>query len=177
VENVRPDPRIETLKRGTALVAGERVDYQWDFVANAIKATVGGREYTLETQEIRPGVYWFAWNGRSIEAAVLPTNQGYVVSIFGQHIPVEFLDSTKALRRAAHGHHEGIVEVRAPMPGKIVRILAAEGAQVDAHQGIVVMEAMKMQNEIRAPKQGKIVRLAVEAGSALNSADLIALIE
>jgi len=159
------------------MVAGERVNYQWDAHANIIEATVDGRKYRLETREIRRGVYWFSWNGRSIEAAVLRTNQGYVVSIIGQHIPVEFLDSTKALRRAAHSHHEGVVEVRAPMPGKIVRILATEGAEVEAHQGIVVMEAMKMQNEIRAPKQGNLVKLAVAAGGALNSGDLIALIE
>jgi len=165
------------LRRGTALVAGERVNYQWNAHTNGIEATVDDREYRLETREIRPGVYWFSWNGRSVEAAVLRTDQGYIVSIVGQHVPVEFIDSRKALRRAAQGQHEGVVEVRAPMPGKIVRILAAEGADVAAHQGIVVMEAMKMQNEIRAPKQGKIVKLAVEAGSALNSADLIALIE
>jgi len=165
------------LKRGTAIVEGERVDFQWDAQANVIKAEVNGREYTLETKEIRRGLYWFSWNGRSIEATVIGTDQGYMVSILGRHIPVEFLDSRKALRRAGHSHHEGVVEVRAPMPGKIVRILLAEGAEVAAHQGIVVMEAMKMQNEIRAPKQGKISRLAVAEGSAINSADLIALIE
>jgi biotin carboxyl carrier protein len=124
-----------------------------------------------ETKEVRHGVYWFSWNGRSIEAAVIRTDQGYIVSILGRHIPVEFLDSRKALRRAGHADREGVIEVRAPMPGKIVRILVAEGAEVVAHQGIVVMEAMKMQNEIRSPKQGKIRRLAVAEGTAINSAD------
>lgn len=165
------------MKRGTALVAGERVEFQWQAAADTLEAVVGGRAYTLETREIRPGVYWFGWNGRSIEAAVLRTDQGYVVSILGQSIPVEFLDSRKALRRAGHGQHEGTVEVRAPMPGKIVRILVAEGADVEAHQGLVVMEAMKMQNEIRAPKRGRISKLSVREGSAISSADLIALIE
>jgi len=165
------------LKIGTALVAGERVDFQWDSTANTVEAIVNGRAYTLETKEIRHGVYWFSWKGRSIEAAVLRADQGHIVSILGHHIPVEFLDSRKALRRAGHADREGVVEVRAPMPGKIVRILVAEGAEVAAHQGIVVMEAMKMQNEIRAPKGGKIRRLAVAEGKAINSADLIALIE
>jgi biotin carboxyl carrier protein len=165
------------LKSGTAIVAGERVDFQWDASANAIEATVNGRAYTLETKEIRRGVYWFSWNGLSIEAVVTRTDQGHMVSILGHHIPVEFVDSRKALRRAAHVHHEGVVEVRAPMSGKIVRILVSEGAEVEVHQGIVVMEAMKMQNEIRAPKRGKIVKLEIQEGSAINSADLIALIE
>ena len=165
------------MKRGTAIVAGERVDFQWDAHGNAIEAAVNGRAYTIETREIRRGIYWFSWNGRSIEAAVIATDQGYTVSILGRHIDVEFLNSRKALRRAGHQHHEGVVEVRAPMPGKIVRVLVTEGAEVDALQGIVVMEAMKMQNEIRAPKRGKIRQLAVQEGNAINSADLIALIE
>ena len=135
VEGRRSHSRTETLKRGTAIVAGERVDFQWNAQANAIEAAVNGREYTLETKEIRRGVYWFSWNGRSIEATVIGTDQGYVVSILGRHIPVEFLDSRKALRRAAHGHHEGVVEVRAPMPGKIVRILAGRGRRSGGPSG------------------------------------------
>jgi biotin carboxyl carrier protein len=165
------------LKRGTAVVGGERVEFQWNEGSNTVEAIVDGRSYTLETREIRRGVYWLGWYGRSIEAAVVGTEQGYVVSILGHQIPVEFLDSRKALHRASHGQHEGSVEVRAPMPGKIVRVLVAEGAEVEAQQGIVVMEAMKMQNEIRAPKRGKINKLSVQEGSAISSGDLIALIE
>ena len=165
------------MKRSTALVAGQRVELQWERDANSLQATVNGRSYALEVKIIRPGVFWFGWNGRSIEAAVASTEQGHVVSILGKQIPVELLDARNALRRASHSHHEGVVEVRAPMPGKIVRILVAEGAEVEAQQGIVVMEAMKMQNEIRAPKRGKIIKLSVQEGSAISSADLIALIE
>ena len=165
------------MKRTTALVAGERVELQWDRHGDSLQATVNGRSYALELKILRPGVYWFGWNGRSIEAAVTSTEQEYVVSIFGQQIPVELLDARKALRRASHSHHEGVVEVRAPMPGKIVRILVAEGAEVEAQQGLVVMEAMKMQNEIRAPKKGKLSKLQVQEGSAISAADLIALIE
>ena len=165
------------MKRGTAIVAGERVEFQWSADGKAIEATIDGRAYSLDAQEVRPGVYWFAWEGRSIEATVVEIDQGYSVSIQGHHIPVEFLDSRKALRRTAHADHDGVAEVRAPMPGKIVRILAQEGAEVEAHQGIVVMEAMKMQNEIRAPKRGKIRKLEVVEGAAVNAADLIALIE
>ena len=165
------------MKQGTAIVSGERVDFQWDAEANAVKATVNGRAYTLETKEVRPGVYWFAWNGLSIEAVVMGTDQGYAVSIQGHNVAVEFPDTRKALRRAAHTDHEGVAEIRAPMPGKIVRVLVEEGAEVEALQGIVVMEAMKMQNEIRAPKRGRIRKLDVAEGNAVNANDLIALVE
>ncbi len=159
------------------MVGGQHIEFQWDAQANAIKATVNGRAYELATKEVEPGVYWLSWNGRSIEAAVIGSDQGYIVSMLQRRIPVELLDSRKALRRAAQTSHDGVVEVRAPMPGKVVRTLVSEGEEVDVHQGIVVMEAMKMQNEIRAPRRGTIRKLMVAEGSAINSADLIALID
>jgi biotin carboxyl carrier protein len=165
------------MNRGTAIVAGEQVEFEWKADAQHIQATVGGRAYLLEAKELRHGVYWFSWNGRSIEAAAIETEEGYTVSLLGEHIPVEFLDARKALRRAAHADHDGVAELRAPMPGKIVRVLVSEGAEVEAQQGIVVMEAMKMQNEIRSPKRGKIRKLQVKEGDTINGAALIAQVE
>ena len=122
------------------------------------------------------GAYWFGWNGLSIQALVTPQDQGYMVSIGGNRIPVEFLESAKKSRRHG-GASDGLIEVRAPMPGKIVRILCAMDDRVEAHQGIVVMEAMKMQNEIRSPKAGRVVQLNVKEGDAVKLGDLIAQVE
>ena len=63
------------------------------------------------------------------------------------------------------------------MPGKVVRLLAAEGDEVEAGQGLVVVEAMKMQNEIQATKQGKVTKIAVREASAVNAGDLLAIVE
>jgi len=63
------------------------------------------------------------------------------------------------------------------MPGKIVRILRAQGDEVEPNQGIVVMEAMKMQNEIRSPKRGKVAQLSVKEGDAVKLGDPIAQVE
>jgi biotin carboxyl carrier protein len=168
------------VKRGTAIVQGDSVDFSWNASGHVLEATVSGRVYNVEVKELRQGVYWFGWNGCSLEAVVTATTSieaGHMVSVRGHHIPIELLDSRKALRRASHTDHAGAVEVRAPMPGKIVRVLVAEGAEVEAHQPLVIMEAMKMQNEIRAPKKGRIQGLAVTEGAAVNSQDLIALVE
>jgi biotin carboxyl carrier protein len=62
------------------------------------------------------------------------------------------------------------------MPGKIVRVLASEGENVEAKQGIVVMEAMKMQNEIRSDRSGRVIKLAVSGGETVGSGDLIAIV-
>jgi biotin carboxyl carrier protein len=165
------------MDRYPALVDGLNVDVEFERTEDRIKARVGDRTYQLEAASAEPGVYWLEWNHRSIEAVVRPSEQGYVVTISSSRVLVELLDTRKALRRVVHSGQEGIAVVRAPMPGKVVRILTPEGNPVEVSQGIVVMEAMKMQNEIKSPKRGRIQKLSVSEGSAVNAGDVIAVVE
>lgn len=80
-------------------------------------------------------------------------------------------------RRAAAGVGEGPQKITAPMPGKVVRLLIAEGAEVEAGQGLLVVEAMKMQNEIKSPKKGVVRRLVAAAGTNVNPGDTLAIVE
>jgi biotin carboxyl carrier protein len=80
-------------------------------------------------------------------------------------------------RRASVGAEAGPAKILAPMPGKVVRLIAAEGDQVEVGQGLVVVEAMKMQNEIKAPKKGKVTKIAVREASAVNAGDLLLIVE
>lgn len=77
--------------------------------------------------------------------------------------------------RAADDH--GPKRLTAPMPGKIVRVLVTEGAAVEAGSGVLVVEAMKMQNEIKSPKKGTIQKILVGAGAAVNAGDVLAIVE
>jgi biotin carboxyl carrier protein len=77
--------------------------------------------------------------------------------------------------RADHG--KGARQLVAPMPGKVVRFLVGENSPVEAGQGVVVVEAMKMQNEIKSPKKGTVVKLAVAEGAAVNAGDVLAIVE
>jgi biotin carboxyl carrier protein len=85
--------------------------------------------------------------------------------------------SLRSRRAAAAGVEAGPAKIIAPMPGKIVRVIASEGDEVEAEQGLIVVEAMKMQNEIKSPKKGKVTRIAVKEGSAVNAGDLLAIVE
>jgi biotin carboxyl carrier protein len=80
-------------------------------------------------------------------------------------------------RKAAAGVGEGPQKVLAPMPGKIVRILVEQGSEVEAGQGIIVVEAMKMQNEIKSPKKGIVQKIAVAEGGSVAAGDTMAIIE
>ena len=77
--------------------------------------------------------------------------------------------------RALDDH--GPKKLSAPMPGKIVRVLVRPGDEVEAGAGVVVVEAMKMQNEIKSPKKGTIQKILVAEGAAVNAGDVLAIVE
>ncbi len=80
-------------------------------------------------------------------------------------------------RRAVAGSEAGPQRLKAAMPGKIVRILVQEKDEVKAGQSIVVMEAMKMQNEMKSPKDGRVQKILIAEGSIVNAGDTLAIIE
>jgi len=71
---------------------------------------------------------------------------------------------------------EGRQQIVAPMPGKVVRLLVQQGEKVEAGRGLLVVEAMKMQNEIRSPKTGTVERLLVTDGQAVNAGEVVAVV-
>jgi biotin carboxyl carrier protein len=82
---------------------------------------------------------------------------------------VELHDPRRWRRTGSSIEAEGPQEIVAPMPGKIVKILVAEGQQVERDQGLLVIEAMKMQNELKAPRAGRIERIYMEEGRGVES--------
>ena len=80
-------------------------------------------------------------------------------------------------RRAVAGAETGPQKIKAAMPGKIVRILVSEKDEVKAGQGIIVMEAMKMQNEMKSPKDGTVQKILTAEGSAVNAGDTLVIID
>jgi|ERR1043166_3955275 biotin carboxyl carrier protein len=99
------------------------------------------------------------------------------VTVGTRHYGIALADP-KRLRSAitAGAHSGGAARIAAPMPGKVVRVLAESGSQVEAGQGIVVVEAMKMQNEMKSPRAGTVT-LNVEVGATVNGGDVLAVIE
>ncbi len=80
-------------------------------------------------------------------------------------------------RRTAASIGEGPQKITAPMPGKVVRLMVAEKDEVEAGQGILVVEAMKMQNEIKSAKKGVVQKIMVAEGSNVNPGDTMAIVE
>lgn len=93
----------------------------------------------------------------------------------------EIIADVRDRRRLRRGHHgveqEGRIRLTAPMAGKVVKLLAAPGDTVEAGQGILVLEAMKMQNEVRSPKNGRLLSVAVSDNSTVATGQLLAEVE
>jgi biotin carboxyl carrier protein len=143
-----------------------------------VVARVDGRPYSLRLEEVEPRVFWFVDGARSREATVAPAEGGQVtVELDGRRLELRVLDRRTRLARARRGPAEGgTVEIRAPMPGRVVRVLVADGALVADGQAVVVIEAMKMQNEVKSPRAGT-VRVRVNDGQAVNAGEVVFSVE
>jgi acetyl/propionyl-CoA carboxylase alpha subunit len=162
-----------------ASVAGQERDVELTLEGSRVSANVGGRRYDLEIGSI-DGSNVVLFHGHSVfDCRVTGGDAGdYDVRVGSANYKL-FLRDPKRLRASdlAGSHGEGSAQIVAPMPGKVVRVLVEAGAEVEAGQAIVVVEAMKMQNELKAPRAGKITSLTAAEGSAVTAGQLLAVIE
>jgi biotin carboxyl carrier protein len=132
-----------------------------------------------DARELAPGTFSILLNGWAYEVYVTPGSDGTLTVQAGHdQWKVEVIDP-RAWQGRRHGaaDAEGQQQILAPMPGKVIRILVHQGAQVTAGQGLLVVEAMKMQNEIRSPKNGVVQRLDVKEGQAVNAGQVLVWID
>lgn len=138
------------------------------------RAIVDGQPVEADAVEIAPHTYSILLGGKSHELRVSPLPDGSLKILSAQ---TEFLAQVIDPRewRGRHGaaEVEGRQQIVAPMPGKIVRILVKPGDPVELGQGLIVVEAMKMQNEIRSPKSGAVEKIVAKEGDAVNAGDVL----
>ena len=138
------------------------------------------REFHVDFLQVDPGLYSLLIGGRSYEIDLLKVEDAVMVLVNGQPFRVEIQDERERRLRAAAGKGElkaGRRAVAAPMPGKVVRLLVRPGDAVRAGDGIVVVEAMKMENELKAPAAGMVKEVRVEEGKAVSGGDVLVVIE
>ncbi len=130
-----------------------------------------------DVQEVEAGLYSLLIGTRSVEAKIEASGEGFVVRVNGRYYDVAVRDPRQRSRHSGHRTSEGPLAVTSPMPGKVVRVMARMGDRVGAGTGLLVVEAMKMQNEIRAPKDGVVAALHVAVGSSVRAGETMIVVE
>jgi len=138
-----------------------------------------GDSGAISVVEAMPGVFSVLVGDRSFRVHVAPgTGADFEVwPNAGESRAISLTDARDRSNRHAKNSTNGPVEVRAQMPGKVIKVLVAPGAVVEAGQGLIVVEAMKMQNEMKAPKDGKIARVHAKEGTTVAAGEPLMVVE
>jgi acetyl/propionyl-CoA carboxylase alpha subunit len=153
----------------------QRVELGGGSVATGVMTcSVDGRAVLADVRLLEPGVMSLLIEGRQYRCVL----DGDGVVIDGRRYGFEVEDPRSLRgRRGVGAGTEGPRPVKAPMPGRVVRLLVEVGEDVDEGQGVVVIEAMKMQNELKSPKTGRVVRVGAAIGDTVGSGDVLVVVE
>jgi biotin carboxyl carrier protein len=148
-----------------------------------LQVLVDGRAIEIDSQQldgvlqVEVGVYSVLLEGASYEIRIQPSPEGLTASVAGRRLAVEVRDPRDASRSSSAAIGAGRQNVIAPMPGKVVRVLVATGDLVEASQGLVVVEAMKMQNELKAARPGRVIEIRAREGETVGPGDTLVVLE
>jgi len=147
------------------------------------QVAVDGRTIEIDSEQlgavrqVEPGVYSVLLDGASHEVRLIETSQGLSAEVGGRRFAVEVRDPRDTSRGSRASLGSGRQNVAAPMPGKVVRVLVNVGDSVDVGQGLIVVEAMKMQNEMKATRPGRVIEVRAGAGETVGAGDTLLILE
>ncbi len=149
----------------------EKIDAGWN-------CRLDGQDIQVDAVMARRDVLSLIVDGKAYEVKREPTATDLHLWVGSTRFSVELRDPRSLRsRQGATLDEKGPKKIVAPMPGRVVRLLVAEQADVEPGQGIVVVEAMKMQNEIKSPKKGIVKKIVATEGAAVNAGDVLAIVE
>jgi biotin carboxyl carrier protein len=145
---------------------------------SSYQAIIDGQPVGLDAKLLQPGVLSLIIEGRAHRCVLHRSPTETAIQIEDKRLTF-IIEDRRSLRasRGKRGAASGSQVIKAPMPGRIVRLLVAPGDQVAAHQGVIVIEAMKMQNELKTPRAGRVARVEVAAGATVSANDTLVVIE
>lgn len=164
-----------------AELADEKHEIKLKQTGENVSAEIDGRAYELEVHTVEPNVYLIKHENRIYEIFVAPNanrDAPFLVNTGKNDFEIALADP-KRMRHAAGANEAagGAAEIKTAMPGKVVRVLVEAGADIQKGDGVLIVEAMKMQNEMKAPKDGTVKEIRVAEGATVNAGDVLAVIE
>ena len=138
---------------------------------------LNGREIEVDAVLARPNVLSLRIGNKAYELKCERVANDVHIWVGSQRFAPEVRDPRSLRSRSHTADDHGPRKLTAPMPGKVVRILLTQGMEVEAGAGVVVVEAMKMQNEVKSPKKGTIQKILVSEGTPVSAGDVLAIVE
>jgi biotin carboxyl carrier protein len=162
---------VDGRLRSLSLERGER---EGSFVGE-----LDGERVTFDAVMVMPEVVSLVVAGRAFRCVFDRTDANGKTVLVGKALfPYYVYDPRSLATRRKRAHtEEGTLLLKATMAGRVVRVLVEAGGPVEAHGGVIVIEAMKMQNELRSPRSGRVVELRVAAGEMVSAGQVLAVIE
>ena len=163
-----------------ATIDGMEHDLEIEELANAgsFEIHLGGKKISADLRQAGPTSFSIIVGTRSFDLDVIRQSDEFVVSSRAGVTRLTLEDARRRLMQSRGAREvSGKVQMRAMMPGRVLSVSVQVGDQVEAHQGVLVIEAMKMENELKSPKAGKVAEVKVTAGQTVEKGELLIVIE
>ncbi len=158
-------------------IDGKSYRLDLDQVEGRWRCQLDGREIEVDAVLARPNVLSLRIGNKAYEVKCERVGSDLHIWVGSVRYAAEVRDPRSLRGRVRAIDEHGPKKLTAPMPGKVVRILVSQGAEIEAGAGVLVVEAMKMQNEVKSPKKGKVQKILVNEGAAVNAGDVLAIVE
>ncbi|QQS46975.1 MAG: biotin/lipoyl-binding protein [Acidobacteriota bacterium] len=157
---------------------GRRAPAEFTLDGDEASLTIDGKTRRGVISEPEPGIYVVLLDDRVYRCTISKSAPGRIeVGVNDESFDVTVIDRKRYAGGSGGGMSHGRVSLTAPMPGKIVRLLIEAGEPVAAHQGVLIVEAMKMQNEVQSPKEGTVTEIRVSEGQTVSAGEVLAVID
>jgi biotin carboxyl carrier protein len=143
-----------------------------------LRINLGAKQFDVDLRKAGAGSYSLLIGNRAFDFEVNRDGDQLIVAGRDGAARITLLDhARRAFAAPAVRQVSGRVTIKALMPGRVVQVLVKPGDEVEAGQGVLIVEAMKMENEVKAPKAGKVLEVKVAAGQTVEKGDILAIIE
>ncbi len=148
-----------------------------ELTGHSLRIKLGDEQFDVDVRSTGHASYSILVGDRAFDFEIARHTDELVVATRGTAARVTLQDAARRVRHAERGHAGGKAELKAMMPGRVVNVLVNVGNTVTAHQGVVVVEAMKMENELKSPKEGTVTTIKVKPGQTVEKGELLIVIE
>ena len=142
---------------------------------NDIQVELNGHTYQVAVEFLNSEEILLNIDGKIYNAIICPSNSAFRVCVNGLSFDIQKKSVSQILGEKQSQRQKR--DVKTSMPGKIVKVLLSEGKEVEEGQAVLILEAMKMQNEIKSPQKGTVTRIAPKAGESVETGALLFSVE